>query len=116
MIQLWDLLNGIIDAPTALIAATVALLAVLYAPRKARAVVIWIGQYAAFLLAVLAAAVAGRQGYAVGLTMAQTTNEMGQLYYAVAGAALGGVLGLLAAALLLSVFFMLLDIRENTKG
>jgi glucan phosphoethanolaminetransferase (alkaline phosphatase superfamily) len=112
----WDLLNGIIDAPTALIAAAVALFAVAYAPRRARALVIWITQYAAFLAIALTAAVAGRHGYTAGRAMAQTTNEMGQLYYGVAGAAVGGILGFVAAALVVSVFFVLMEIRDNTRG
>lgn len=114
----WDLLAGIIDAPTALIAAAIALFAIAYTPRRARAAVIWIAQYAAFLAIVLAAAIAGRQGYAAGIAMAQAQNinDTGQLYYGVAGAAAGGILGLVAAALAVSVFFVLLEIRDNTRG
>ncbi len=115
MVLSWDLLNGIIDTPTALIAAAIALVVVVYAPRGARAVVIWIAQFAAFLAIALAAAVSGRQGYEAGLAMGQNIKELGQLYYAVAGAALGGILGLVGAALVMSVFFVLLDIRQNTK-
>jgi hypothetical protein len=116
MASYWELLNGIIDAPTALIAAAIALFAVAYTPRRARALVIWITQYAGFLAIALAAGVAGRQGYAAGRAMAQTTNETGQLYYGVAGAAVGGLLGFVAAGLVVSLFFVLLEIRDNTRG
>lgn len=118
MLPSWDVIIGLLDIPTALIAAAIALAAIAYAPRRARAFVIWIAQYSAFLGVVLAAAVAGRSGYARGIEMgqAQNINEMGQLYYGVAGAALGGILGFAVAALAVSLLFTLIDIRDNTRG
>jgi hypothetical protein len=118
MVPSWDAIKGFIDTPTLLIACAVALFFAAYAPRGARIVIIWVAQFAAFLALVLGAAVAGRAGYAAGLTSAQAqhVNDVGQLYYAAAGAAIGGVLGLVVGALAVSVLFVLLDIRENTRG
>jgi hypothetical protein len=118
MLPSWDVFIGLLDIPTLLIAAAIALAAIAYAPRRARAFVIWIAQYSGFLSVVLTAAVAGRIGYARGLEMgqAQNINEMGQIYYGVAGAAFGGVLGFAAAAVAISLLFTLIDIRDNTRG
>jgi hypothetical protein len=116
--MLWpgDLITGVLDWPTALVAAAIALLAVAYA-RPMRAFVIWIAQYSAFLAVALLTAVGGRHGYATGLAIgqAQNINDMGQMYYAVGGAAVGGLLGLVGGALAASVFFVLLEIRQNTR-
>lgn len=118
MLPSWDVIIGLLDIPTVLIAAAVALAAIAYAPRRARAFVIWIAQYTAFLGMILTAAVAGRSGYARGFEMAQAqnVNDMGQVYYGVAGAALGGILGFATAALAASLLFTLIDIRNNTRG
>ena len=118
MFSSWDLIKGIVDWPTALIAAAIALFVVAYSPRRARAFVIWIAQYAAFFAVVLAAGLAGRMGYDAGLAMgqAQNINDMRQMYYAAAGAAAGGLLGFVAAGLAVALFFAVLDIRENTRG
>jgi hypothetical protein len=113
----WDTIASLFDWPTALAAAGIALVVTVYA-RPVRALVIWIAQYASFLALILIVAAAGRAGYATGATIgqAQNINEIGQLYYAIAGAVVGGVAGLVGGALVFSVFFVLLEIRENTKG
>jgi prolipoprotein diacylglyceryltransferase len=114
----WDLLTEVVDWPTLAIAAVVALLALAYGPRRLRAAVIWIAQYTLFFALVLGTAVAGRIGYVIGGAIGQSynLNETGQLYYAIAGAVAGGLTGLVAAALLCGLFFVLLEIRENTRG
>jgi hypothetical protein len=113
----WEMIASLFDWPTALVSAGIALFVMVYA-RPVRALVIWIAQYASFLALIFTVAVAGRAGYATGGTIGQTQNinEIGQLYYAIAGAVVGGVAGLVGAALVISVFFVLLEIRENTKG
>jgi hypothetical protein len=114
----WDLIQSHFDMTTVLISAGIALLIVAYSPRRMRALVIWIAQYVAFVALVFAVAVAGRQGYAMGAAFGQAhgMNELGQFSFAVAGAAIGGLLGFAAAALVLSIFFALLDIRESTRA
>jgi hypothetical protein len=114
----WDAIAGLVDRPSVLAAAVVALVVAVYVPRKIRALAIWAAQYAAFVALALAAAIAGRQGYAIGGTIGQAygLNELGQFYASVAGAIAGGLAGFTAAALVLAVLFVLLEIRENTKG
>ena len=106
------------DIPTLVACAVVALLIVAWGPRQARAFVIMVAQYAMFLVLLLITAVAGRFGYVTGTAIGQSYNfsETGQLYYAIAGAAVGGVSGFVAGALVCSVFFVLLEIRQNTRG
>ena len=118
MISSWELINDYVDLTTVLIAAGTALLIVAYSPRRMRAAVIWFAQYFAFVAVVLAAVMAGRQGYAMGTAMglAQNMNELGQLNFAVAGAAIGGFLGLAAAGLVFSIFFAVLDIRDRIRA
>ena len=114
----WDAIASLVDRPSVLAAAVVALVVAVYVPRKTRALAIWAAQYAAFVALALAAAIAGRQGYGIGGTIGQAygLNELGQFYASVAGAIAGGLAGFTAAALVLAVFFVLLEIRENTKG
>jgi len=114
----FDLIVSIIDLPTVAASAVIALFVAAYAPHRMRALVIWIAQYAAFVALVLAAAVAGRQGYAMGgaIGRADGLNELGQLYYAVVGAIAGGLAGLTLGALVFALFFVLIEIKENTKG
>lgn len=118
MIPTWDQIQNHADLTTLLVSAGVALLIVAYSPKRVRALALWIAQYAAFVGLVFATAVAGRQGYAMGaeLALKHNMNEMGQLNYAVVGAAIGGILGFAAGALLLSIFFALLDIRERIRA
>ena len=114
----WDTIANLVDTPSVLAAAVVALVVAVYVPRKMRALAIWTAQYAAFVALALAAAIAGRQGYAIGGTIGQAhgLNELGQFYSSVAGAIAGGLAGFTAAAMVLAVFFVLLEIKENTKG
>ena len=114
----WDAIASLVDRPSVLAAAVVALVVAVYVPRKMRALAIWTAQYAAFVALALAAAIAGRQGYAIGGTIGQAygLNELGQFYASVTGAIAGGLAGFTAAALVLAVFFVLLEIKENTKG
>lgn len=114
----WDPIQSHFDLTTVLISAGVALLIVAYSPRRMRALALWIAQYAAFVALVLLAAVAGRLGYAMGAAygLAYNMNDFGQLNLAIAGAAIGGILGFTAGALVVAVFFALLDIRESTRA
>ena len=114
----WDAIANLVDTPSVVAAAVVALVVAVYVPRKMRALAIWTAQYAAFVALALAAAIAGRQGYAIGGTIGQTygLNELGQFYASVTGAIASGLAGFTAAALVLAVFFVLLEIKENTKG
>jgi hypothetical protein len=113
----WDLIDRNIDFATLAAAAFVALLLIGFAPRLVRLVVIWIGQYAAFVGLVLTVVVAGRTGYAMGgaMALASNFNQTGQLYYSLAGAAIGGVLGFAGAALALAFFFVLFEIAANSR-
>lgn len=114
----WELIQGLVDGPTALAALALLLFFAAYGARRMRALVVFIAQYAAFLALALGAAVAGRHGYAVGTAYGQVQglNDTGQLYYGVAGAAAFGLLGFIAGGLVLAVFFVLLEIRQNTRG
>jgi hypothetical protein len=113
----WDVIASIADTPTLVAAAVVALLIVAFAPRQARALVLWFSQYAAFVALLLAAAAAGRQGYVTGGAIGeqQGLNSLGQTYAAVAGALVGGLAGLTVAALVVALLFVLLEIRDNTR-
>jgi hypothetical protein len=118
MFDMTDVIAGFLDWPAAAIAAIVALAIVIVAPRQARAVVLWFAQYASFLALLLVAIAAGRQGYVTGgaIGRAHELNELGQFYYSVAGAGLGALAGLTVGALVVAMFFVLLEIRDNTKG
>jgi hypothetical protein len=118
MLQLSEAIAGFVDLPAVVAAAVIALAVVAFAPRKARALVLWFAQYAAFVALVLVAIAAGRQGYATGGAIGRSheLNDLGQLYYAVAGAIVGGLAGLTAAALVVALFFVLLEIKDNTRG
>jgi hypothetical protein len=114
----WDVIQGLVDGPTALAALALLLIFAAYGARRMRALVVFIAQYAAFLALALSAAIAGRHGYTLGLAygQAQGLNDTGQLYYGVGGAAALGLLGFIAGGLVLAVFFVLLEIRQNTRG
>ena len=60
---------------------------------------------------------AAHAGYAIGgaIALANGFNQMGQLYYSVAGAGLGVIAGFAGGALLLSPVFVLLEIATNTR-
>jgi hypothetical protein len=118
MLLPWDEVLGHFDLATLLISALVALLIAAYSPRGMRALALWVAQYAAFVALVLAAAMTGRLGHAIGTALAQAhgMNNFGQINYGIAGAAAGGLLGFAAGALMLSIFFALLDIRERTRA
>jgi hypothetical protein len=113
----WDLIDGSVDVATLAASAFVALLIIGFAPRLMRTIAIWIGQYAAFVGLVLTVVVAGRTGYTMGgaMALANNFNQTGQLYYSLAGAASGGVLGFAAAALALAFFFVLFEIAANSR-
>jgi hypothetical protein len=114
----WDVIASVADIPTVAAAAVVALLIVAFAPRQARALVLWFSQYAAFVALLLATAVAARQGYGIGGAIGeqQGLNGLDQAYASVAGAIVGGLAGLTMAALVVALLFVLLEIRDNTKG
>jgi hypothetical protein len=112
----WDDVQGHLDLTTVLVSVGVAFLIAAYSPRRMRALALWIAQYAAFVALVFLTVVTGRLGYAVGRAFGHSyaMNELGQFNFAVAGAAIGGILGFAAGALMVAVFFALLDIRERT--
>jgi len=114
----WELIQGLADGPTMLAALALLIFFAAYGGRRMRALIIFITQYSAFLALAIGAAVAGRFGYTMGTAFgaAQGYNETGQLYCGVGGAAAFGLLGFIAGGLLLSVFFVLLEIRQNTRG
>jgi hypothetical protein len=122
MTAYWDQIQGYIqgfaDTPTVLATVALFLFFVAYGGRRIRTLIIFLAQYGALLALAIAAAVAGRYGYAAGAALgkAQGFNETGQLYYGVGGAAAFGLAGFVAAGLVLAVFFVLLDIRQNTRG
>jgi hypothetical protein len=118
MLDAADFTASLLHGPTVAVSALVALAVLAFAPRRLRALVIFIAQYTGFFAVVFAAAIAGRHGYGVGgaIGAAQGLNELGRFYAAVAGAAAGGLVGLAIAAPVLAVFFVLLEIRDNTKG
>jgi hypothetical protein len=113
----WDLIRSIIDTPTLVASAVIALVIAGFVPRKTRAAVIWIAQYAAFVGLAFAVVGAGRAGYAIGgaMGLANNFNEFGQLYCSLAGAGIGGIAGFAGGALVLSPFFVLFEIAANTK-
>jgi hypothetical protein len=114
----WELLTGVLDWPTIVVSAAVALLTLAYGPRKLRAAIIWVAQLAMLFVLVLGTLVAGRLGYTVGGAIGQgyNVNDTGQLYYSIAGAAVGGIGGFVVGALVCALFFVLVEIRDNTRG
>ncbi len=70
----WDLIISNIDLATVVASAAIAVLVAGFASRITRLLAIWIGQYTAFVGLVLAIAVGGRVGYAMGGTMAKENN------------------------------------------
>ena len=92
----WDLIVSVVDTQTLAVSALLALLIAGFAARKTRAAAIWIAQYAAFVGLVFATLAAAHAGYAIGgaIALANGFNQMGQLYYSVAGAGLGVIAGL----------------------
>jgi outer membrane lipoprotein SlyB len=113
----WDTVAALVDRQTVLAAVGIALIVAAYVPRQTRALALWVAQYAAFVALVLGAAIAGRQGFAIGEGIGRSygLNELGQFYASIAGAIAGGLAGFTAASLTLAVFFVLLEIRDNTK-
>lgn len=113
-----ELLAGVVDWPMVVVSAVLALGALAYGPRKLRAAIIWVAQFALMFALVLGTAVAGRLGYSIGSALGQANNlnETGQLYYSIAGAVAGGLAGFVVGALLCALLFVLLEIRDNTRG
>ena len=116
MLAPWDLLALAIDDPKIIIAFLIMLaLAVVFA-KAIRLAVIWTAQFAALIALVLTVFSAGAAGYVAGRSFQQTNPSASfAQFYPEAAAVLGGIAGFAAGSLVLSVFFIFLEILNNTR-
>jgi hypothetical protein len=113
----WDLIASIVDAHTLAAAVVIALVVACFAARRTRLAAIRMAQFVAFVALAFAMVGAGRVGYLIGVDFGQANsfNHVGQLYFGAAGAAIGGIAGLAASALVLSPFFVLFEIVAGNR-
>jgi hypothetical protein len=102
--------------PKIIIAFVVVLALALFFAKAIRLAVIWTAQLAALIALVFAVFLGGAAGYFAG-TSFQQANAVAPFasFYAEIGAALGGIAGFAAGSLLLSAFFIFLEILHNTR-
>jgi hypothetical protein len=112
----WDLLLLAIDDPRIVIAFLVVLALALFFAKAVRLAVIWTAQFAALAALVFTVFFAGMAGYFAGASVQQSHAAAPfAKFYPELGVALGAIAGFAAGSLVLTVFFIFLEILNNTR-